>query len=241
MRPTAITGAAAAAAALAVLLSGCGSDSGKGDSSTSSSASAASSSEESESPTPSAPALRSDPPAAPAGAAGGTVADYLNQNGITQVSVKPGEEGAPNVNLPTPEGWAFKNDSLPEGAYGGIAYTGPDAAPEFPPTMFAYLSRLDGDADPEAILEAAPNELKGMPGFEGTPGAPERLSGFDAYEVAGSYLQDGKPTFVAQKTVVIPGPDALYMLQLNAYSTPEQQDKLGAAMGQIDSQTEISF
>jgi hypothetical protein len=240
MRASALTGAAAAATALAIVLSGCGSDKESGGSSSSSSSSASSSatSAESSAAKPSS-GLRSDAPEAPA--AGGTVADYINQNGITQVVVKPGEDGAPNVELPTPDSWALKNDNLPDGAYGGVAYTGADANPEFPPTIFAYLSRLDGPADPAEILGAAPNEVLGLEGFEGTPGEAEKLSGFDAFEIAGQYMQDGKPTFVAQKTVVIPGPEALYMLQLNAYSTPEQQDKLGAAMGQIDHQTQISF
>ncbi|MBO0680932.1 LpqN/LpqT family lipoprotein [Mycolicibacterium sp. S2-37] len=236
MRATALTGAAAAAAALAVVLSGCGSNSDSAESTTASSSSAESSATSAESGAPETAADASESPAP-----GSTVADYLNENEIAQVAVQPGENGAPQVDLPTPQGWTQKNEGLPEGAYGGIAYTEPDAAPDFPPTIFAYLSRLDGPADPAAILGAAPNEVLGLEGFQGSPGAAEKLSGFDAFEIAGQYMQEGKPTFVAQKTVVIPGPDALYMLQLNAYSKPEQQDKLGAAMGQIDSQTQITF
>lgn len=235
MRASALTGAAAAATALAIVLSGCGSGGDSAESSTASSSSAASSetSAESTSAQASESSQAPDPDA--------TVAEYLNENEIAQVAVKPGQDGAPQIDLPTPEGWEQKTEGLPEGSYGGISYTGPDAAPDFPPTIFAYLSRLDGPADPAAILGAAPNEMLGLDGFQGEPGAPEKLSGFDAFEIAGQYNQDGKPTFAAQKTVVIPGPDTLYLLQLNAYSKPDQQDKLGAAMGQIDSQTQISF
>ena len=69
----------------------------------------------------------------------------------------------------------------------------------------------------------------------------EKLSGFDAFEVAGTASIEGKPTFIAQKTVVIPGNDgALYLLQLNAYSTPEQQGTLGTAMGLINNETTIT-
>ncbi|MCK0176772.1 LpqN/LpqT family lipoprotein [Mycolicibacterium sp. F2034L] len=237
MKATALTGAAAAAAALAIVLSGCGSSSDSAESSPASSESTESS--EASADTSAAETPAADEAEAPA--PGSTVADYLNENEIAQVAVQPGQDGAPQIDLPTPPGWSTKNEGLPEGAYGGIAYTEPDAAPDFPPTIFAYLSRLDGPADPAAILGAAPNEVLALEGFQGDPGAAEKLSGFDAFEIAGQYMQDGKPTFVAQKTVVLPGPDALYMLQLNAYSKPEQQDKLGAAMGQIDTKTQITF
>ncbi|WP_422744544.1 LpqN/LpqT family lipoprotein [Mycobacterium sp. WMMD1722] len=236
MRASAMTGAAVAATALAIVLSGCGSG---GDSSAESGTASSSSVESSDTSTESSTAQASESSEAPE--PGSTIADYLNENEIAQVSVKPGEAGAPTIDLPTPQGWEQKNDGLPEGAYGGITYTGADASPGFPPTIFAYLSRLDGPADPAAILGAAPNEMLALDGFQGNPGAPEKLSGFDAFEIAGQYDQDGKPTFAAQKTVVIPGTNTLYMLQLNAYSTPEQQDKLGAAMGQIDQQTQITF
>jgi hypothetical protein len=235
-----LTGAAAAAAALAIVLSGCGSNSDTAESSPASSESAESP-ESSEAAAESSGAEAPAADAAEAPAPGSTIADYLNENEIAQVAVQPGQDGAPQIDLPTPSGWSPKNEGLPEGAYGGVAYTEPDAAPDFPPTIFAYLSRLDGPADPAAILGAAPNEVLTLESFQGDPGAAEKLSGFDAFEIAGQYLQDGKPTFVAQKTVVIPGPDALYMLQLNAYSKPEQQDKLGAAMGQIDTKTQITF
>lgn len=44
------------------------------------------------------------------------------------------------------------------------------------------------------------------------------LSGFEAVQLGGPYDTDGKQGMIAQKTVVIPGQDGLYVLQLNAYS-----------------------
>jgi hypothetical protein len=45
----------------------------------------------------------------------------------------------------------------------------------------------------------------------------------------------------AQKTVVIPGQDGLYVLQLNADGSEGQSDIIGAATDVIDNQTTISF
>lgn len=222
MKRTAITGAVAMATALAVVLSGCGSKTETAESSTTSS-----SAKSSESPAP-------DP--------NQTVAKYLSSNGITQVIANSGVDGAPTVDLPIPEGWIPRTEGLPQGSYGGITYTGPDTIPEFPPTIFAFLSRLDGPADQAKILELAPNELRSFDGYEpSNPGAPGKLGGFDAYALAGTAMLDGQRRFIAQKTVVIPGPNSLYLLLLNAYSTPEQQDKMGQALEQVDNETTIAF
>lgn len=232
MRASALTGVAAATTALAVILSGCGSDSKPAASSSSSSSSEKSSGKKSSTSKKST--------ATPQSSAGGqTIADYINTSGIVQTTTAPGEEGAPDISLPIPEGWVLRNEDLPDGAYGGIAYTGPDAN-AFAPTIFSYLSKLTGNVDPGKILELAPNEVLGLDGYESVAeGAPSQLGGFDAYELAGTYSQEGKPTFVAQKTVVIPGQDGIFLLQLNAYSVPEQQEILGTAMGQIDAETTI--
>lgn len=231
MRSSMLTGAAAAAAALALVLTGCGSDTKTAESSSTSAESSTTSS------TSSAAETTSEAAPAPAGQ---TVAEYINENGITQTVVEPGGEGVPMVDLPTPEGWVTTQEGLPEGSYGGVRYTGPDANPEFPPTIFAYLSRLDGDVDPATLLSLAGNELKGLPDYQGNDGAPGTLSGFEAYEIAGVATLEGAPRFVAQKTVMIPGADGLYMLLLNAYSMPDQQAILGTAMGQIENGTTIT-
>ncbi len=236
MNRTTITAAATFAAALALVLSGCGSDT-KTEPSTSTSAKTSASAT-----TSASESTESESTEAAPGAAGQTIAEYINENGIQQTVEKPAENGAPNVDLPTPEGWETTSENLPDGSYGGVRYTGADADPGFPPTIYAYLSKLEGDVDPATLLEVAPNELMGLPDYQGPDaGTPENLSGFDATEIAGTATMEGAPRFAAQKTVMIPGSDGtLYMLLLNAYSTPEQQDKLGAAMGLIDAQTVIT-
>ena len=52
--------------------------------------------------------------------------------------------------------------------------------------------------------------------------------------------QDGQTKIVAQKTVVIPGADGLYMLQLNADGLENQAEIVGAATNVIDEQTTIT-
>ena len=45
---------------------------------------------------------------------------------------------------------------------------------------------------------------------------------------------------MAQKTVVIPGADGLYVLQLNADGTEDQADIVSSATDAIDSETTIT-
>jgi hypothetical protein len=45
---------------------------------------------------------------------------------------------------------------------------------------------------------------------------------------------------VAQKTVVIPGADGLYVLQLNADGLEDQAEIVGSATNMIDEQTTIT-
>jgi hypothetical protein len=54
-------------------------------------------------------------------------------------------------------------------------------------------------------------------------------------------VQDGVTKLVAQKTVVIPGPDAVYVLQLNADSLEDQGMVLAPATMDIDEKTTITF
>ena len=52
--------------------------------------------------------------------------------------------------------------------------------------------------------------------------------------------QEGQTKIVAQKTVVIPGSDGLYVLQLNADGLENQKEIVGAATDVIDAQTTIT-
>src|SRR6476619_4343038 len=116
----------------------------------------------------------------------------------------------------------------PPWAWGGIKFTGDPAMAANPPTILALLSKLQGNVDPAKILEFAPGEMKNLPGYEGDGvGSASKLGGFDAWQIGGTYNKNGVKHAVAQKTVVIPGSDGLFVLQLNADGT---EDQMGALM-----------
>jgi hypothetical protein len=100
---------------------------------------------------------------------------------------------------------------------------------------------LSGNVDPAKILEFASGEIQNLPGYEGgNAGSPTKLAGFDATQIGGMYNKNGVKRAIAQKTVVIPGKDALYVLQLNADGTEEQMPALMDATSIIDQQTTIT-
>jgi Probable lipoprotein LpqN len=242
MKTSGITGAVAAAAVLGLALSGCGSDTEPAASSASSVASSESPSSAASSASP-APAgkLRIAPRDEDAAGANPTIASYIADNGIKETAVKMGEPGAPVIDLPIPEGWVTAGDETPEWAYGAIAYTGPEAA-DYQPSIVALVSRLEGDVDQQAIIDLAPGELKNLPGWSAmNEGEPSTLGEYPAFQVGGTWVQDGVTKLVAQKTVVIPGPDAVYVLQLNADSLEDQAMVLAPATMAIDEGTTITF
>jgi hypothetical protein len=102
------------------------------------------------------------------------------------------------------------------------------------------MSKLTGDVDQAKILEYAPGELKNLPGFEGGDGDSNTLSGFDAYQLGGSYVKDGAKRMIAQKTVVIPGQGGAFVLQLNADGLEDQMGPLMDATSEIDEKTTIT-
>ena len=222
---------AIAAVGLAIGLSGCGSDT-KTEESTSTSASAA------ESATTS-----SEAPTTSAAAAGPkkSIADYIKANNITETPVKRGYPGAPTINLPSPKGWEDMGANTPAGAYFGIVFTADPAAAQSPPTIIAMVSKLTGNVDPAKILEYAPGEVQSLKGYEGPDtGQPSKLGGFDATQVGGTYIKGGVSHLVAQKTVVIPGQDGLFVLKLTADGSEDQAMPLMDATKAIDDQTTIT-
>jgi hypothetical protein len=219
-------GIAIVAVAVGLGLSGCGSNDKKveatSSSSTSSSASAAPQSQEAAKPN-------------------ATIPDYIKQNGITETPVKRGDPGSPEINLPFPPGWEDMGPETPQWAWGGIKFTGDPAMAASPPTILALLSKLQGNVDPAKILEFAPGEMRNLPGYEGDGvGSASKLGGFDAWQVGGTYVKNGAKHAVAQKTVVIPASDGLFVLQLNADGTEDQMGVLMDATNVIDEQTTIT-
>ncbi len=71
-------------------------------------------------------------------------------------------------------------------------------------------------------------------------GEVSTLGDYPAFQLGGTWVQDGVTKIVAQKTVVIPGADGLYVLQLNADGLENQADIVGAATNVIDEQTTIT-
>ncbi|MGW4101327.1 LpqN/LpqT family lipoprotein [Mycobacterium sp. NPDC004974] len=169
-----------------------------------------------------------------------TIVDYIRDNKITETPVHRGDPGTPRFDLPIPEGWADATSSAPEWAWGAIVSTDPEFAAD-PPSIIALMSKLTGNVDPAKILEYAPNEIKNLPGYENQgDGSAGELSGFEAYQIGGTYVKDGATRLIAQKTVVIPGADGLFVLQFNADGTEDQMGPLMDATALIDEQTVIT-
>jgi hypothetical protein len=220
---------AVAAIAVGIGLSGCGSDT-KSEPTTSKETSATSETTTS----------KAAPSTSAQAGANKTIVDYIKENGIVETPVHRGDAGSPTIDLPFPPGWEDAGNRTPEWAYAAILATDPAFAQD-PPTIIALVSKLAGNVDPAKILEFAPGELKNLPGYEGSQeGSPSTLGGFDATQIGGTYVKNGVKRAIAQKTVVIPGQDGLYVLQLNADGTEDQMGALMDATSVIDEQTTIT-
>lgn len=234
-----IAAAALVSVAVTVAASGCSGKSDAPESSTSGSATSSSGSVSSTS-AKAQPATKT-PVSTPAEVAGPnrTIGDYVAENGITETVIRRGDPG-PVIDLPVPDGWEPTDELGDVAPYGAIVYTS-SAVPDNPPRILAILSKLTGNVDPAEVLELASGELNNIPGFDGPEqGARSSLGGFDAVALGGHYDADGAQGMIAQKTVVIPGQDGLYVLQLNAYSAESESEILNTATDLVDNQTTIS-
>src|SRR6516165_1436192 len=158
--------AATIAVALGLALVGCGS-SNKTSTSTSTSTS------------PSTSTTTSTTSATPGAHASPTIDDYLRDSHITETPIHHGDPG-PNVDLPVPSGWQLNDNAGTP--YGGIILAQP-ANPSDPPTITALYSKLTGDVDQAKIIQYAPNELMGLPSYQGTgngQASARRISGLAA-------------------------------------------------------------
>lgn len=239
-----ITGARVAAVAAVVILglAGCSSDSSSTDAASTSAAAAATT-------TTSAPATSSVKKLAPATTTEAppgpnyTIADYIADENIVETPIHPGDPGAPVINLAFPDGWEDAGDQTPEWAYGAIIYQGPEAEEaNYIPSMIAIVSKLEGTVDPQKLIDYAGGEVQNLPGYEAMDaGEVSTLAGFPAYQIGGTYTgEDGQQLVSAQKTVVIPGQDGLYILQINVDGVPDQFGLLASATTAVDEQTTIT-
>lgn len=165
---------------------------------------------------------------------------YIVDNKIAEVPFKKGDPGTPKIEFPFPPDWSSAGDRTPDWAYGAIVYDkAPD--PENPPFLYAIASKLTGNVDPAKILELAPVQLNELPGFSPRE-APrsDKVSGFDAVDYVGTYMWEGERRAVGQQTIVIPGKDALFVLQLNGEAPPGQEQPVVDAIKLIHDQTKIT-
>ena len=159
-------------------------------------------------------------------AEGATLHQYIVDNQIAEVPFKANDPGTPRIDFPLPSDWSSAGDKTPDWAYGAIVYNynkAPD--PTDPPFMYAIGSKLTGNVDPQKILQFAPGQLNELPQFKPRE-EPQRdkVGGYDAIDYVGTYVWEGKPRAVGQQTIVIPGKDALFVLQLNG-EAPEGQEQ----------------
>jgi hypothetical protein len=174
---------------------------------------------------------------------GATLHQYIVDNKIAEVPFKKDQPGTPKVEFPLPPGWNPAGDLTPDWAYGAIYYGDKVKPLEDSTFMYAIASKLTGDVDPQKILDLAPGQLNELPGFSPVEGPPTRdkFAGYDAVNYAGTYEWDGKKRSVGQETIVIPGKDGLYVLQLNGEAPGGQEKAVIDAAGVIRAQTKITL
>lgn len=231
-RTTAINGAAVVIVALGIGLTGCGShSSGSNNASSKASASATT-----------ATTATSQAKVAPRTIVPGpnpTITSYLQQNKITETPVHRGDPGAPDISLPIPDGWADAGPDTPANAYWTIVFTGPQAA-KYTPSIVVTVSKLAGDVDPQKIFDLAPGELKNLPGFKQMgDGSETTLADYPGYQLGGTWVDNGQTKAVAQKLVVLPADDGVFVLRLNADCLQDQIDQALPATIAIDDKTTI--
>ena len=169
-----------------------------------------------------------------------TIASYFKDSKITATPVHKGDPGAPTIDFPIPDGWADAGPDTPATAYWAIVDNGPEAA-KYTPSIVATVSKLDGDVDPQKLIELAAGATKNLPGFKQMgDGNEDNLGGFPAYQLGGTWTQDGQEKAVADKVVVINGNDNIYLLELNADCLPDQVPQALPATITIDEKTKIN-
>ncbi|MGA8544171.1 MAG: LpqN/LpqT family lipoprotein [Mycobacterium sp.] len=236
-RTVAIKGAAIAILALGIGLVGCGS---KPDSNNASSKNSTATATGKTTTTSTGKPQSKVAPRTTAPGPNPTIASYSQQNGITETPVHRGDPGAPTIDLPIPDGWADAGRDTPTTAYWAIVDNGPEAA-KYTPSIVATVSKLTGNVDQQKILDLAPGELKNLSGFKPMgDGATATLAGFPAYQLGGTWVDDGQTKAVAQKTVVIASGNALYVMRLNADCLEDQIGQALPATITIDEQAKIT-
>jgi hypothetical protein len=230
-KTTAISAVAITAVAVSLALVGCGSHSKSNQASTTTTATTTTSAKTQAKVAPRTPNGPGPNP---------TIASYIQENGIVETPVHKGDPRAPTINLPVPDGWTDAGPDTPDWAYSAIVLTGPESA-DYTPSVVAIVSKLTGPVDQQKLIDLAPGELNNLDGYKAMgDGQTTDLAGFPAYELGGTWVQDGQTKIVAQKTVVIPASDGVYVLQLDADGLENQIDVIAPAADAIDKQTTVT-
>jgi Probable lipoprotein LpqN/TIR domain len=170
-----------------------------------------------------------------------TIADYLTNNSIQEVTITPGTQGAPKIDFPVPEGWTRPPDGT-DAAYFKIGFLTP-TDPKDSPKMVATVTKLTGDVDTEKLLATAPDEVTELPGYTGYNGDDVvlgTLGGFPASRFSRSYTGKGIPRLFFQNTVVVEDVDGTYLVQLKAEGPEADAPALTAAERVIVEKTTIT-
>ncbi|MCK0172924.1 LpqN/LpqT family lipoprotein [Mycolicibacterium sp. F2034L] len=170
-----------------------------------------------------------------------TIQNFIRDNGLTETAMHPGDPGAPTVNMPLPPGWVDAGPNTPQWAWSAMYLNDPALLAD-PPNIITIISKLTGPGDLTRALLYAPGELKGKREYRGTNGIPLRVSGFDGVQMEGTFVrdQDNVRRAIQQTTVLIPAPDGVFVMQMNADGDEAQIPALEEAMRVVNTQTVIT-
>jgi Probable lipoprotein LpqN len=168
-----------------------------------------------------------------------TIVDFIRDNKVAETQLHAGDPGAPRIEMPMPPGWVTAGDKTPAWAWSAIYDSNPAVSVD-PPNIVTLVSKLTGTGVGR-VLSYAPGELRNMKDFQGDQGAAKQVSGFNAWEIGGTFTRnDGAPRAIVQTTVVFPAPDGVYVMQHNGDGTPDQLQVLRDTMQLLDAQTKIT-
>jgi len=188
---------------------------------------------------PPAPPMPQQPPQA-------TIADYVEHNGIPFTFTRPGDVGAPVIDIPCPPGWSNDRRPPPD-VYAAFVKPYPNSFMNLlgPPTCRAHVWKLTGNVDGQAILDVSSGEVKNKTGFTTMGEGPRSFCGYPACYLSGDYFETGQRHVIMQLTVVIESQDGdgLYVPQLAFFSleTEDNAETLVAAAQVVAAQTTITF
>ena len=169
-----------------------------------------------------------------------SIASYFKDSRITATPVHRGDPGAPTINFPIPDGWADAGPDTPAPAYWAIVDTGPEAA-KYTPSIVATLSKLDGDVDPQKLIELAGGATKNLPGFKPQRRRRRRQpGGSPAYQLGGTWTKTARPRRLRTKLSSSTATTTSTCWELNADCLPDQVEKALPATATIDEKTTIN-